>query len=691
MGNIFSNLGIKNKIVISFIGIFVCMMFVLGLILDDVIANKSETDFIDAANRELKQVDNAVEIMFLDLKENLYMIGNNDALKQGGNITVYKNMKSTSADGMIPMTPLENGGFEADVYNVFDNFGKSHDRIVSVVSYGTIDGGFLQWPAVPRKEGYDSRSRDWYKNSMEKPNEIIITDPFMTSKGVPTIGIFMVKKDLNGNPQGVLGLNVDLPIVTKLISDIKIGETGYIILTDRNGIIIADPENPDLNFKNLNDTGIDGFNEIASLTEGSKEVKIDGVTKLVAAYSSEKTGYRYITVVDKSQLMAGVNEVRKILFFVLLGAMIPIVLAAYWLSNQIVNPLKKLENAAGNIADGDVRAVDIDIHSKDEIGNLATSFTTMNNQLRELVAQINKSAEEVSVASSELSTGAEQTADTIVHVAETIGTVAESSIKQTDTINHMVDLVRGMADGIRGIAENSENMQGVSKKAGHAAVDGGAAIERAINQMDKIESTVAESSKAVEVLGQRSKQIGDIVGTIASIAAQTNLLALNAAIEAARAGEQGRGFAVVADEVRKLAEQSQAATSEIAQIIGEIQTDTDRAVNAMNAGTQEVRVGNEVVGVAGTQFKQIANLIEQVDDLIKQLAAGADSIAQDSTTVLSAVEEVDKSTKNIATDIDSISASTEEQSASMEQISASSQGLARMAELLKNAIGKFKY
>ena len=346
---------------------------------------------------------------------------------------------------------------------------------------------------------------------------------------------------------------------------------------------------------------------------------------------------------------------------------------------------------AENIAKGDVRAVDINIQSKDEIGNLANSFTEMNNQLRNLISHINKSAEEVSCASSELSTGAEQTADTIVHVAETIGDVAESSISQSNTINHMVDLVRGMADGIHGIAQNSENIQSVSTKAGNAAVDGGSAIERAIKQMEKIESTVAESSNAVEILGQRSKQIGDIVGTIASIAAQTNLLALNAAIEAARAGEQGRGFAVVADEVRKLAEQSQAATGEIAQIINEIQTDTDRAVNAMNAGTQEVKVGNEVVGVAGTQFMQIADLIKQVDALIKELAGGAESIAKDSTTVLNAVDEVDKSTKSIAADIDSISASTEEQSASMEQISASSQGLARMAEVLKEAIGKFKY
>ena len=691
MGNIFSNFGVKNKIVVSLITIFVVTMLILGLILDNVIANKSKTDFLYATNREVRQVDNAIDMLFLDLKDSLQMMTNNDTFKNSGKITVYADMKSTAADGMIPMTPLENGGFEADAYTIFRNFGENHKRIVSVVSYGTTDGGFLQWPTVPRKEGYDSRSRDWYKNSMAKPGEIMITDPFMTSKGMPTIGIFSVVKNANGVPQGVLGLNVDLPIITEIISDIKIGETGYIMLVDAKGTIIADPLNPELNFKNLKDTGIDGFSAIADLNEGSMEIKIDGTDKLADVYTSEKTGYRYITIVDKSQLMAGVNDVRKILIAVLLGAIILIILAAYWLSHQIVSPLKKLENVAENIAKGDVRAVDINIRSKDEIGNLANSFTEMNNQLRSLISHINKSAEEVSCASSELSTGAEQTADTIVHVAETIGDVAESSISQSNTINHMVDLVRGMADGIHGIAQNSENIQSVSTKAGNAAVDGGSAIERAIKQMEKIESTVAESSNAVEILGQRSKQIGDIVGTIASIAAQTNLLALNAAIEAARAGEQGRGFAVVADEVRKLAEQSQAATGEIAQIINEIQTDTDRAVNAMNAGTQEVKVGNEVVGIAGTQFMQIADLIKQVDALIKELAGGAESIAKDSTTVLNAVDEVDKSTKSIAADIDSISASTEEQSASMEQISASSQGLARMAEVLKEAIGKFKY
>ena len=525
---------------------------------------------------------------------------------------------------------------------------------------------------------------------MAKPGEIMITDPFMTSKGMPTIGIFSVVKNANGVPQGVLGLNVDLPIITEIISDIKIGETGYIMLVDAKGTIIADPLNPELNFKNLKDTGIDGFSAIADLNEGSMEIKIDGTDKLADVYTSEKTGYRYITIVDKSQLMAGVNDVRKILVAVLLGAMILIILAAYWLSHQIVSPLKKLENVAENIAKGDVRAVDINIQSKDEIGNLANSFTEMNNQLRNLISHINKSAEEVSCASSELSTGAEQTADTIVHVAETIGDVAESSISQSNTINHMVDLVRGMADGIHGIAQNSENIQSVSTKAGNAAVDGGSAIERAIKQMEKIESTVAESSNAVEILGQRSKQIGDIVGTIASIAAQTNLLALNAAIEAARAGEQGRGFAVVADEVRKLAEQSQVSAKHISELIGKIQNDTQSVVKSMNVGTTEVKAGAEAVNNAGTIFRDIYKMIGEVNREIIATQKAVEEMIKASNEADVAVMEIEEISKKTAEGTGTASAATEEQSATIQEVAGASRALAELAQELQKLVNSFK-
>ena len=177
---------------------------------------------------------------------------------------------------------------------------------------------------------------------------------------------------------------------------------------------------------------------------------------------------------------------------------------------------------------------------------------------------------------------------------------------------------------------------------------------------------------------------------ISGIAGQTNLLALNAAIEAARAGEQGRGFAVVAEEVRKLAEQSQEATKKIADLIGEIQSETGRAVEAMNTGTKEVKSGSGVVAVAGQSFEQIVALINQVTEQVRGISTNIQHMAKGSQAVVVSVNEITETSKNTVGQTQSISAATEEQSASMQEIASSSQALAKLAEELQEAVNVFR-
>jgi len=194
----------------------------------------------------------------------------------------------------------------------------------------------------------------------------------------------------------------------------------------------------------------------------------------------------------------------------------------------------------------------------------------------------------------------------------------------------------------------------------------------------------------VAKLGERAKEIGQIVDTIAGIAGQTNLLALNAAIEAARAGEQGRGFAVVAEEVRKLAEQSQEAAGKIAELIGEIQGDTDKAVVAMNDGTREVKTGAEVVNAAGAAFREIVTLVSQVSVSVKEISAAVQEMAGGSQQIVGAVKKIDTLSKSSAAEAQSVSAAAEEQLASMEEIASSSQALAQLAQDLQAAVAKFR-
>jgi len=210
-----------------------------------------------------------------------------------------------------------------------------------------------------------------------------------------------------------------------------------------------------------------------------------------------------------------------------------------------------------------------------------------------------------------------------------------------------------------------------------------------VKQMQSINQTVKHSSLLVRKLGDRSMEIGQIIETISAIANQTNLLALNAAIEAARAGEQGRGFSVVAEEVRKLAEESQASAKQIATLIGAIQTETTQAVSAMEAGNKEVQTGSEVVVSAGQSFTNIVQRVNEVSEQVQGISATMQRLADGGQNIVNSVSQVEVVTKTTVSQTQRVSASTQEQSAAMEEIASNSQGLAKMAEKLKDIVRAF--
>lgn len=692
MEELLSRMSVRKKIMVLISGVFIIVMLALGIVLDRVITNNALDSFHEEANLQAAQVDNTMNMLLTTLRDGLVNMANDPVLKAGGNITVYKD-GVTDGEGMIAMDPKAKGGFELAAYKIFERFGQSNKSSVSVISYGTPDGGYLQYPAVKRKKGYDSTSRDWYKESMADTNAVRITKPFKTSKGTPTVGIFATVKGDDGTPRGVLGLNIDLPVVTDMIGKIKVGETGYLMVLDSDNVIVADPKHPDADFKKISEAELGDLSTL-NLNEAIEDmplVSMDGTDKYVSVFSSDTTGYKYVTLVDKSQLMASVNHMRWTLLVVFVVAMALIFLATFSISNMIAKPLKTLERSAGKIAEGDLRDSEQVVESDDEIGSLSASFHKMTTELTSLLKQIKGSSDEVSNTASTMTQGVTQVAETITHVAEQVGDISEAASRQNETLNQVVDHVRNMSEDVASIAEASKNISEASSKAGKAADEGGHAITGAVEQMGKISKAVAESAQAVTDLGKSSERIGEIIGTIQSIAEQTNLLALNAAIEAARAGDHGRGFAVVADEVRKLAEQSGTAATEIAQTIGTVQQVTNVAVSTMKSGSEEVTTGSQVVNQAGQQFKEIAEYIAEVDRLVKDATVNAQRVADRGQDVLKASEQVAGATQQVSENIASISAATEEQSASMQELAASSQHLAKMADDLQQESARFKF
>ncbi|MFS0556231.1 methyl-accepting chemotaxis protein [Brevibacillus sp. 179-C9.3 HS] len=384
------------------------------------------------------------------------------------------------------------------------------------------------------------------------------------------------------------------------------------------------------------------------------------------------------------------ESVKRDMIIVMGISVIASILLAIVLTASIRQPIARLMAEMKRVADGDLRVEPLVVKSRDEIRDLANSFNEMTSSLTTVIRQVGGTSEQVAASAEQLTASADQTSRATEQIAVTVQEVAAGVDRQVVSVENGARSIEDMSRGIRQIATNAQQTSNMVGEVSTMAGEGNQSIQAAVQQMNAIHASMRELSGVVDGLGNHSQAIGEIIEVITGIADQTNLLALNAAIEAARAGEHGRGFAVVADEVRKLAEQSAQSAHKIAQLISTIQTDTRMAVESMETGTREVQEGIRVVHRAGETFGQIQMSIGTVADQIQDVSASAQEVSAHSEQVVKAMELVSEVSDLTADGTQNVSAATQQQLASMEEIASSATALSDMAEELQHMISRFK-
>jgi methyl-accepting chemotaxis protein len=355
----------------------------------------------------------------------------------------------------------------------------------------------------------------------------------------------------------------------------------------------------------------------------------------------------------------------NVLLWVLLGVVVVgnLGLCMPIMNVRVLRPLRDSVIFAETIASGDItKSITSDSKIKDEITDLLHALESMRQKLKVNITEMSGSSNQLASASEELSATVTQ----ITHRIE----------EQTGKINQVATATTEMSQTVIDIAKNASNIATSANDTTKTAHDGEQVVGKTVSEVQEIARTVAESADLMSSLGERSKQIGEIINVIKDIADQTNLLALNAAIEAARAGEQGRGFAVVADEVRKLAERTAKATTEIGDMISAIQNETEKAVTAMADGSKRVEAGVALATEAGSALHKIVDSVNGLQSMVQQIA--------------SATEEMSAVSEQISGDIEAIAAVSNETSASAEQIAQASSDLARLSTEQKGIVRQFK-
>jgi len=363
---------------------------------------------------------------------------------------------------------------------------------------------------------------------------------------------------------------------------------------------------------------------------------------VVDTESSYKSGFIIMAILSVSAILLGV-------------------IIAVFVTRSIVRPLSYGVQIANSLASGDLR-INVDIESKDETGQLMLAMKTMTENLRGTIGHIESNSTQVASAANQLQSTAEQIATGAEEVAAQAGTVATAGEEMSATSSD--------------IARNCQMAAEGAKLASQTAQTGSEVVAKTVTVMGEIAEKVQEAAKTIDSLGVRSDQIGEIIGTIEEIADQTNLLALNAAIEAARAGEQGRGFAVVADEVRALAERTTRATKEIGEMIKAIQRETKGAVAAMEKGVEQVEFGTIEASRSGEALKEI---LQQINDVAMQVSQ-----------IATAAEEQTATTGEIANNMQQITAVVLETSQGAHESATAATQLSGNAEELQRLVHQFK-
>lgn len=339
------------------------------------------------------------------------------------------------------------------------------------------------------------------------------------------------------------------------------------------------------------------------------------------------------------------------------------IVSSLFIRGSIVAPIKAITYLTSRLAEGDL-AMDSRLtrETKDEFNDVKKALVSLVSKWQTIVADMKSAAGNISLAAEELSTGAQKMSKGSDEQAQRSSQVATASEEMSQTI---LDI----AKNVNNIAQSASNTVTMAK-------EGDEIVVKSVAKVKDIEHIVDESGSFVKSLGERSKQIGDIVSVINEIADQTNLLALNAAIEAARAGEQGRGFAVVADEVKKLAERTAHSTSEIGEMIRIVQGEVSKAVRAMDDATSNVTLGVDLVSQAGSALKAIVNSTDGLQLMVQQIA--------------SAIDEMSATSEEISRDIEQIAAVSSETSHNAGQVAHASTKLAELSEKMEKTSAQFR-
>ncbi|UDU79626.1 methyl-accepting chemotaxis protein McpA [Pseudomonas sp. HN2-3] len=538
----------------------------------------------------------------------------------------------------------------------------SYTRNFLFTYLGQSNGAFTQRPDAQMPAGYDPRQRPWYSTAASA-GQTVLTPPYQGAVGGLVVTIATpVKSKANGELIGVVGGDVTLDTLVEIINSVDFGGIGHAFLSDSNGQVIVSPDKDQV-MKNLKDIYPGSGLRVAS---GMQDVTLNGQERLIsfAPVSGLPSAQWYIGLsIDKDKAYAALDQFRTSAIIAMLIAVAAIAGLLGLLIPVLMQPLTTMGRAMRDIAEGEGDLTRrLAVQNKDEFGELATSF--------------NRFVERIHASISEVSSATRLVHDLSEKVVNASNASITGSEEQSMRTNSVAAAINELGAATQEIARNAADASQHASGASEQAHGGREVVEEAISAMTALSQRISESCAQIETLNASTDEIGKILDVIKGISQQTNLLALNAAIEAARAGEAGRGFAVVADEVRNLAHRTQESAEEIHRMITSLQVGSREAVHTMNTSQVSSEQTVQVANQAGVRLASVTQRIGEIDGMNQSVAT--------------ATEEQTAVVESLNLDITQINALNQQGVENLNETLLHCDQLAQQAGRLKQLVGSFR-
>ncbi|OOM11336.1 methyl-accepting chemotaxis protein [Clostridium saccharobutylicum] len=654
---------IRSKLIVSLVTICIVPLIIAGFISYNQSKSILNNKLTLTSTQTLSEINYGLSDYFHGFTNTVSMISKNPAIL---NIEVDNNSEV--------------------IMNILKSVQDS-DKDVMDIYYGTASGKFQTYPDNPMPSGYDPTTRVWYKQALEHKGQVIITPVYQdASTGKNVVGIAQtVEKD--GQVIGVIGLDCELSTLAERIAAKKIGNSGYVFVSDLSGNILAHPQKDSINTDVSAKLSI--WDKVKSEDNGFINYELNGTKKFGVYQTNELTGWKLVATLDESELSNDTKSILQTALFIILVMGLISILMSLILSKGIANNIKKLKYVFAKASEGDL-TVSMSASTNDEFMDLANSFNSMIENISELMDSVVKSSKEVLETSSNLANMSEEVTASIGEVAKAIEEVSEGATNQSQNAQSGASEMNELSDGLDKINVNSNEIDELSNNTKDLGSKGLFMIDMLIEKSNKTKIATNEVNEIVQDMNESTKKINTISETIAEITEQTGLLSLNASIESARAGEAGKGFAVVAEEIRKLAEQSKNSTEEIKLIIASIQEKSDTAVKAIKSTESIVNEQDLAVGQTQIIFSEILDSISIMIDKVEEVKLSIVDINEKKQSTLMEIENISSISEETASASEEVTASTEEITAAMDKFVEYADGLQVLAERLGSEIDKFK-